>query len=286
MPKDAQQHFAHSLAVLVIMHHEEWIKTAALPQHGEDITRAGGIFASVDASAKLAKGLQDVDVVAAHKVLSQVDDGHHERLLKTKTADEFNNRKWRHSNAFLICSDGQFLLRLQPCGQRLPLHCHRTWLLPNKKIAFKWHDRLWVVQKNGVVFKAFNFAGNIFLIALISVVFFVVVPVGFGVPLRDDKQTSLPLNQPAVQPSPPSCRSSSGTWKALFFGQALSLNNPNRRHSGELQTRLTCKFMWIRRLQFRMITDCFGFFLVWSFHSNLMTSITVFFFLSTWLGHL
>lgn len=52
-----------------------------LPEHGEDITRAGSIFASIDSSTKLTERLQDVDVVAAHKVLSQVHNGHHESLL-------------------------------------------------------------------------------------------------------------------------------------------------------------------------------------------------------------
>lgn len=54
----------------------------ASPEHGEDVTRAGGVFAPVDASAELTQRLQDVHVVAAHKVLSQVHDGHHERLLR------------------------------------------------------------------------------------------------------------------------------------------------------------------------------------------------------------
>lgn len=52
-----------------------------LPEHGEDITRARSIFPSIDTSTKLTQRLQDVHIVAAHKVLSQVHDGHHERLL-------------------------------------------------------------------------------------------------------------------------------------------------------------------------------------------------------------
>lgn len=47
------------------------------PEHGENVTRASCIFASVDAGTELTQGLQDVDVVAADKVLSQVHDGHH-----------------------------------------------------------------------------------------------------------------------------------------------------------------------------------------------------------------
>lgn len=53
-----------------------------LPEHGEDVTRAGSIFASIDASTKLTQRLQDVHVVTAHKVLGQVHDSHHESLLR------------------------------------------------------------------------------------------------------------------------------------------------------------------------------------------------------------
>lgn len=52
-----------------------------LPEHGEDITRTGSIFASIDTSTKLTQWLEDVHIVAAHKVLSQVHNGHHESLL-------------------------------------------------------------------------------------------------------------------------------------------------------------------------------------------------------------
>lgn len=57
---------------------------AVLPEHGKDITRTGSILASIDASTKLAQGLQDVQVVTAHKVLGQVHNGHHESLLQVK----------------------------------------------------------------------------------------------------------------------------------------------------------------------------------------------------------
>ena len=53
----------------------------ALPEHGKNVTRAGSIFASIDASTKLTERLQDVHVVTAHKVLGQVHNGHHESLL-------------------------------------------------------------------------------------------------------------------------------------------------------------------------------------------------------------
>lgn len=62
------------------------------PQHGEDVTRAGGVFAPVDASAELTQRLQDVDVVAAHEVLGQVDDGHHQRLLRADTRHQPSTR--------------------------------------------------------------------------------------------------------------------------------------------------------------------------------------------------
>lgn len=55
---------------------------AALPEHGEDVTRAGSILAPIDASTELTQGLQDVHVVTAHKVLGQVHYGHHESLLQ------------------------------------------------------------------------------------------------------------------------------------------------------------------------------------------------------------
>lgn len=53
-----------------------------VPEHGEDVTRTGCIFSSIDASTKLTQRLQDVHVVAAHKVLCQVHYGHHESLLE------------------------------------------------------------------------------------------------------------------------------------------------------------------------------------------------------------
>jgi len=55
---------------------------ADLPEHGKDVTGAGGIFSSIDASTELTQRLQDVHVVAAHEVLGQVHDGHHESLLQ------------------------------------------------------------------------------------------------------------------------------------------------------------------------------------------------------------
>lgn len=57
----------------------------ALPEHSEDVTRTGSIFASIDASTKLTQGLQDVQVVTANEVLSQVHYGHHESLLQAQT---------------------------------------------------------------------------------------------------------------------------------------------------------------------------------------------------------
>lgn len=62
--------------------------TVASPEHSKDVTRASSIFASIDAGTKLTKGLQDVDVVTAHKVLSQVHYGHHESLLRAHTQNK------------------------------------------------------------------------------------------------------------------------------------------------------------------------------------------------------
>lgn len=73
----------------------------ALPKHGEDVTRAGSIFASIDASTKLTQGLQDVHVVTAHKVLGQVHYGHHKSLLQTQLGNRQSvtlNRKENHLN--------------------------------------------------------------------------------------------------------------------------------------------------------------------------------------------
>ena len=52
------------------------------PEHGEDVSRAGRVLAAVEPSAELTHGLQQIQVVAPHKVLSQADDGHHQRDLR------------------------------------------------------------------------------------------------------------------------------------------------------------------------------------------------------------
>lgn len=62
-----------------------------VPEHGEDVTRTGCIFSSIDASTKLTQRLQDVHVVAAHKVLCQVHYGHHESLLEVRTKEKDMN---------------------------------------------------------------------------------------------------------------------------------------------------------------------------------------------------
>ena len=51
------------------------------PEHGEDVTWAGRIFASLQTSSKLTNRHQNIDVVTAYKVLCQVDDSCHQRLL-------------------------------------------------------------------------------------------------------------------------------------------------------------------------------------------------------------
>lgn len=64
-----------------------------VPEHGEDVTGTGCIFSSIDASTKLTQRLQDVHVVAAHKVLSQVHYGHHESLLEVRMKEKYMNLK-------------------------------------------------------------------------------------------------------------------------------------------------------------------------------------------------
>ena len=45
----------------------------------------GSVLAPVEPGAKLPQGLEQVDVVAAHKGLGQVHDGGHEALLRGGT---------------------------------------------------------------------------------------------------------------------------------------------------------------------------------------------------------
>lgn len=54
------------------------------PQHGEDVSRARRVLPTMQPCAKLADGLQQVEVVTAHKVLSEVYDGHHQRCLQDR----------------------------------------------------------------------------------------------------------------------------------------------------------------------------------------------------------
>lgn len=54
------------------------------PQHGEDVSRACRVFATMKSGSKLALRLQQVQVVASHKVLGQTDNGHHQRALKVQ----------------------------------------------------------------------------------------------------------------------------------------------------------------------------------------------------------
>ena len=51
-------------------------------KHSEDITRAGSILATVKSGAKLTNRLQEVYIVAANKILCQVDDGSHQTCLE------------------------------------------------------------------------------------------------------------------------------------------------------------------------------------------------------------
>ena len=55
-----------------------------LPEAGENVSGTGCIFASMETSTKLTNGKQEIQVVGAHKILGQVDDGSHQRCLKIK----------------------------------------------------------------------------------------------------------------------------------------------------------------------------------------------------------
>ena len=52
-----------------------------LPELCEDVTGASSILATMEPGTKLTNGLQQVYVVAAYKVLRQVDDGAHQWIL-------------------------------------------------------------------------------------------------------------------------------------------------------------------------------------------------------------
>jgi len=58
---------------------------------GEDVARRGGVFAAVEASAELADGQEEVAVVGADEVLSQVDYGAHEGGLAVVVGGELGH---------------------------------------------------------------------------------------------------------------------------------------------------------------------------------------------------
>ena len=70
---------SNNLQIVLIHYICKW-----LPQHCENITRACSIFAPVKSSSKLTNRLKQVDVVAPHKVLSQVHNSHHQCLLQNR----------------------------------------------------------------------------------------------------------------------------------------------------------------------------------------------------------
>lgn len=53
-----------------------------IPEHGEDVSGAGRVFASVQTSAKLTQRLKQVQIITAHEVLRETYDGHHQRGLR------------------------------------------------------------------------------------------------------------------------------------------------------------------------------------------------------------
>jgi len=55
-----------------------------IPEHCENVSGTGGILATVEACPKLTNGLQEIHVVAANKVLGQIDDCAHKRGLQGK----------------------------------------------------------------------------------------------------------------------------------------------------------------------------------------------------------
>lgn len=65
--------------------------TQLLPQHCEDVSGTGRILASLQPGSKLTNGLEQIDVVGAHIVLGQVDDGGHERGLTVVICGVFSH---------------------------------------------------------------------------------------------------------------------------------------------------------------------------------------------------
>lgn len=59
-----------------------FVRRLLLPEHGEDVSRAGRVLAAMQPGSKLTQRLQQVQVVTSHKVLSQTHNSHHQRDLK------------------------------------------------------------------------------------------------------------------------------------------------------------------------------------------------------------
>ena len=78
--------FQQVLQTVVVMRRKR--QPGQRTQHGEDVSRARGVFAAVQARAELADRLEHVHVVAAHEVLRQVDDCAHQARLKSVTPRE------------------------------------------------------------------------------------------------------------------------------------------------------------------------------------------------------
>ncbi len=81
---DADDALQHRVVVLGEQHARHGV------QRGEDVARAGGVLAALQARAELAVGLEQVDVVAAHEGLRHADDGGGQAALGVVVPVEFN----------------------------------------------------------------------------------------------------------------------------------------------------------------------------------------------------
>ncbi|KAH9404955.1 hypothetical protein TYRP_000789 [Tyrophagus putrescentiae] len=117
------------VVVVEVLHQRVVLRREDLPrqgrQHGEDVTRTGGVLAARQARPKLPVRLQQVDVVAAHKVLRHVDDGRLEGHLAVVVGALLAHRagQLRHLHLLLVVAleageDDLSLAGLQAVHQR------------------------------------------------------------------------------------------------------------------------------------------------------------------------
>ena len=101
--------------------------TIYTPELSKDITGTSSILSSKDTGTKLSNGLQEIQVVAAHKVLGQVDDGGHQRGLNDKNV--FN---WWTNEIALLDISVLFVLSWNNMGiysQKWWIECSETVFL-------------------------------------------------------------------------------------------------------------------------------------------------------------